>query len=101
MFSPFYKNNMIDKFWDAVDKNNYVLIESILDNNPDFLFENKQHYMGYNVVMYASINEKYDLIEILAKKYVNFVNALNSVDSFERKIPEKYICSSLAYLVLL
>lgn len=94
-------NTMIHKFWNAIDTKNYELIETILDNNPNFLFENKQHYMGYNVVMYASINERYDLIEILAKNYVDFINALNGFDKCHRKIPEKYICSSLAYLVLL
>lgn len=92
---------MINEFWKAIETNNYELIESILDDYPDYLFENKEHFMGYNVVMYASINEKYDLIEILGKNYVKFVNALNSLDNFNRKIPEKYICSSLAYLVCL
>jgi len=92
---------MICNFWNAIETNNYELIESILEKYPQYLFENSQHYLGYNVVMYIAINEKYNLIEILSKNYVDFINALNGIDNCHRKIPEKYICNSLAYLVLL
>mgnify|MGYP005655892661 CR=1 FL=1 len=40
---------MIHKFWNAIDTKNYELIETILDNNPNFLFENKQHYVTYGI----------------------------------------------------
>lgn len=90
---------MIDTFWDAVHTNNYLLIETILEDEPEYLFDKTQHYLGYNVVMYAAINEKYDLMEILCKNYVYFVKALHDEDICNRKIPQKYICLSLAHII--
>ena len=92
---------MIKDFWNAIKVNNETQIEEILNKNPNIIFENSEHYLGYNVVMYASINKKHHLIEILSQNYVNFIKALNSVDTCNRKIPEQCICETLSYLITL
>jgi hypothetical protein len=92
---------MIKDFWNAVESDNEIQIEQILNEYPNIVFENSEHYLGYNVVMYASINRKYHLIEILSQNYVNFIRALNSVDVFNRKISQKCICETLSYLITL
>ena len=95
-----YQDNLT-QFWDSIHNYEFIKIEQILEKYPEFLFDRTAHYMGYNVAMYASINDKKELYEILSKNYVNFIKALNSNDFMGNKLHEYYISNTLAYLVCL